>query len=99
MSGTITHKGCSQCKAVKPVAEFSPLQSSKDGRRAYCRTCGRKYTLSYKVRNKGALAFKHMQWRALNRQHYRDYQRQYQRTYKLRKRLAAEAQEINTTPD
>ena len=39
---------CSQCGLEKPITGFAMLKRSKDGRRGYCKCCGRKYRDKYR---------------------------------------------------
>jgi predicted Fe-S protein YdhL (DUF1289 family) len=76
-------KRCSQCGEWKPLEAFGKLRRAKDGRRSYCRGCGRKYSQAYRLRHKARMAERHALWVSVNRQHYREYQKFYQRWYRL----------------
>lgn len=40
-------KHCHRCRESKPLAEFSPDASKRDGRASKCRACGREVARSY----------------------------------------------------
>jgi hypothetical protein len=77
-------KPCSQCGETKPLDQFAKLATAKDGRRSYCKRCGRKYGDLYRVTHRPIMSAKQARWREGHRDHYRAYQREYQRLYRMR---------------
>jgi hypothetical protein len=49
-----TGKTCAKCKEAKPLSEFGPDRSTKDGRHPYCRACRREAARLYREKNPGA---------------------------------------------
>jgi len=57
---------CSQCKHIKPLAEFNKWNRHKNGHRSYCRECQAKRNADYRKSHKAALAKYQRQYRLLH---------------------------------
>ena len=45
-------KRCSSCKEVKPLDDFHNSRAARDGKKAWCKECGRRYNAEYVKRNR-----------------------------------------------
>lgn len=91
-------KRCSQCHEIKELERFAKLRSASDGRRSYCKVCGRKYATQYRRTHTAKMTAKHRVWRDKHREHVRDYMRDYQRWYRVYGPVEAPVAET-TTPN
>lgn len=64
-------KQCSKCKQILPETDFWKLKHSKDGLRAWCKTCCYNYQKQYKNINKEKIE-----------QHQKNYQKEYRKKNK-----------------
>lgn len=47
----LSDKFCSRCNTTKPLSDFGPNRSRKDGLQAYCRTCYKQYMQNHYLAN------------------------------------------------
>ncbi len=70
-------KQCFKCKEFKPLEDFRPRPSSKDGRRGVCRICQRKQKNENFQKNIEVCRDKARQYYEKNKQRLQDYHKQY----------------------
>ncbi len=59
-------KTCSKCKELKDETEFSKEQRNKNGLRSWCKSCYRKQSKQYNVKNRETRATYFKEYRRLN---------------------------------
>lgn len=68
-------KRCTKCGQLKPLAEFSKHNKTRDGLNLWCRACVSESHRRYHVANRDTRNAKTREWREQNKEHRREYER------------------------